>query len=999
MRKTILLLSLILSAQLAVSQRSEQFISPDRLYKEAKTMYDDGNYAGCIDKINQYKKQQATDPVLIREAGFLLAASAYKQGRKDAANVLKDFLDTYPETIHRDEVCFMIGSAHFERQDYNVAIHWFERADIDNISPEDQENYAYRMAFSCLKSDKKEEARRLFGLLRTTGEHYRDAATYYSAYIDYSDGKYNDALPLFNQLRNNREFQPDVSYHIAQSNFIQGRYSQTIKEGTDLLNKYSSHAYNPEINRIVGVSYYKEADYSNAANYLLQYASSGKNPQRNDLYLLGMSYYNQKDYKQAVTYLVKSDPSNDALGQNAYLYLGQSYLNTGDEKNALMAFESASRLDFDPQAKETAMYNYAMLLHKNSFSAFGESVTVLEHFLNTYPKSIYADRVNDCLVDVYLTTKNYDTALRSIEKIKNPGRKILEAKQKIYFYQGTVAFTNVDYPAAVSSLTKAIGMGDYAPGERDQSIYWRAESYYKQDQYDNAIKDYNAYLNTSQAGSNPGALAYYGLGYCYFKKAQYSNARNTFNTYINKEKNHAANSFADAYARLGDCYFDQRLFADAESAYSKSVELQPSLADYAAYQKGYVMGLQKNYKGKVVQMDQLISSYPDSRYAIDALYEKGRAYVMLEDDAAAIQTFEKLLAQYPQSALARKAGVQTGLLYFNRNDLQKSATAYKKVIESYPGTEEARVAAQDLKSVYVDMNNIQEYAEYVNSRGGIERFEVPEQDSLTYLSAEKLFLKGDETQAQAALSKYLQQFPEGSFSVNAHNYLGAIHYNRKDYAGSKSEYEQVISVGNTQFLENALLCVAEIQYNSKDYKDALANYQRLKQVAASKPNEIAALLGIMRSGYHLNDYAEILNAASAVSKESAVAPEVTTESRYYKAKACLGLKETQKALPELMELAKDTRTVHGAEAKYLLAQAYYDTQEPDKAEKEALDYIRKGTPHAYWLARGFILLSDVYVAKDDHFQARQYLESLQHNYKNTDDDIHAMIQERLGKIK
>ncbi len=999
MRKTIISLCLILSAQLAVSQRSGQFMSPSRFYKEAKAMYDDGNYAGCIDKINQYKKQQATDPDLIREADFLLAASAYKQGRKDASNVLKDFLDAYPENMHYDEVCFMIGSTHFEKQDYKVAIYWFEKSNIDNLSLKNQEDYAYRMALSCLKIDKKEEARRLFGILRTTGETYRDAATYYTAYIEYSEGKYNDALTLFNQLRNKKEFQPDVLYYITQSNFIQGRYVQTVKEGVELLNNYSYHEYNTEINRIVGVSYYKESDYSNAAKYLLQYASSGGNLQRNDLYLLGMSYYNLQDYKSAVNYLVKSNPSNDALGQNAYLYLGQSYLNIGDEKNALMAFESASRLNFDTQAKETAMYNYAMLLHKNSVSAFGESVTVLESFLNTYPKSIYSDKVNDCLVDVYLTTKNYDTALRSIEKIKNPGRKILEAKQKIYYYQGTVSFANAEYQAAVSSLTKAIGMGDYAADERDKSIYWRAESYYKQDQFDNAMKDYNAYLRTSQANSGLGTLSHYGLGYCYFKKGQYATAQNEFNNYLNKERDSKTASFADAYARLGDCYFDQRRFGEAESAYSKSVELQPALADYAAYQKAFVMGLQKNYKGKITQMDQLISSYPDSRYVTDAIYEKGRAYVMLENNSAAIQTFEKLISQYPQSTLARKAGVQIGLLYFNQNDLQKSAAAYKQVIESYPGTEEARVAAQDLKSVYVDMNNIQGYADYVKGKGGVDKFEVTEQDSLTYLSAEKLFQKGDEKQAQAALSKYLQQFPEGSFSVNAHNYLGAIYLNQKDYAKSKSEYQQVISAGNTEFLENALLHVSVIYYNSKEYKDALTSYQRLKQTAGSKSNEIAALLGIIRSGYHLNDYAEILNATNAVAKESNVDPEIMIESQYYKAKAYLGLKETQKALPELTALAKDTRTIYGAEAKYLLAQAYYDTKNLDKAEKEVLEYIQKGTPHAYWLARGFVLLSDVYIAKGDNFQAKQYLESLQHNYKNTGDDIHTMIQERLSKIK
>ncbi len=82
------------------------------------------------------------------------------------------------------------------------------------------------------------------------------------------------------------------------------------------------------------------------------------------------------------------------------------------------------------------------------------------------------------------------------------------------------------------------------------------------------------------------------------------------------------------------------------------------------------------------------------------------------------------------------------------------------------------------------------------------------------------------------------------------------------------------------------------------------------------------------------------------------------------------------------ELAKDTRNSYGAEAKYQVAQSLYDAQEYAAAEKELLNYIEQSTPHAYWLARSFVLLSDVYVATGkDLGLARQYLLSLQQNYQ------------------
>ena len=115
-------------------------------------------------------------------------------------------------------------------------------------------------------------------------------------------------------------------------------------------------------------------------------------------------------------------------------------------------------------------------------------------------------------------------------------------------------------------------------------------------------------------------------------------------------------------------------------------------------------------------------------------------------------------------------------------------------------------------------------------------------------------------------------------------------------------------------------------------------------------------------------------------------------------RAYIAQKQANKALADLKELSKDTRTVHGAEAKYLLAQLYYDTNDDKNAEKVLMNFIENGTPHQYWLARGFILLADIYIRQGDDFQARQYLTSLQNNYKG-DDDIAGMIENRLGKLK
>lgn len=998
MKRILIPLCLVVGSHMASGQRSYQFDAPNRLFVEGKELFSLKNYSGCIDKLEAYK-QHSTDADLIQEADYMLVYSAYEQGRPNAVELLKDYLDVYPASRHADEVNFLIGSAHFGQGEYQKAIFWFNESNIDMLSPEQQEAYCFRLAYSLLQIGDMEKARGYFARIEQIGTKYREASTYYVAYIDYATGKYNNALVEFTRLKDLPDYKERSLYYITQIYFIQNKYEKVISEGKELLASYPDSENNSEVYRIMGNAYYHLGNEDQAINMLSKYVSSTDSPLRGDLYILGVCYYNKGNYSSAVNALGRTVRENDALSQNAYLYLGQSYLKLKDKNNARMAFEAAATSSFDKQVKEAAMYNYALLIHETAFTGFGESVTIFEDFLNDFPNSKYADKVNDYLVEVYLTTKNYQAALNSIDKIKHPSTKILEAKQDILFQLGTQAFTNMELDKAVDLFSRAISLGAYNLESRNDAYFWRGESYYRQGEYNKAISDYRTYLNnTRQRNTDMYALAHYNLGYSYFKLKEYGEALNRFRQYVNLESNQQTPAYADAYNRIGDCLFHNRQFAMAEENYTRAAQLQPSAGDYSVYQKGFLLGLQKDYKGKISVMDRLIREFPESQYVDDALFEKGRSYVLLDNNQAAAASFEQLMRDFPQSSLARKAGVQLGLIYFNDNQPEKAADAYKSVISNYPGSEEAKVALQDLKSVYIELNDINSFAAYANSLGGNVRFEVSEQDSLTYLAAEKLFMRGDNEGARRSLTNYLQTFPQGAFSSNANFYLASIAFAKKDLEEAKRLFSLVLESGDTKFREESWARKAEIEYLDKDYAAAMESFKHLQAVAENPENKEAAKLGLMRCAELIGQPQEALLAANDLLKEPKLSPEIMSEARYVRAKAYISLKQENKALADLKEISKDTRMIHGAEAKYLLAQLYYDNKDDKNAETVLMNFIENGTPHQYWLARGFILLADIYIRQGDDFQARQYLTSLQNNYKG-DDEIAAMIEDRLGKLK
>lgn len=999
MKRILIPLCLVLGSHLAAdAQRSYQSGTPEQLFVEGKEMFSLKNYSGCIDKLEAYKSHSA-DADLIQEADYMLVYAAFQQGRPNSDELLKMYLETYPDSRHADVINYLIGSTHFGKGEYEKAIYWLEESNIDMLNAEEQEAYSFRLAYSLLQTGDRKQAYTYFNRIKQVGHTYKDAAAYYVAYIDYADGKYNQALVEFEEMKNRPAYKEQSSYYITQIYFIQNKYKQVVKEGESLLVDYPQSKNKAELYRLVGNSSYHLGNEAKALKMLAQYAAETDAPLRSDLYLLGVCYFNQGDYKNAVNSLGKVVSENDALTQNAYLYLGQSYLKLNDKNNARMAFEAAATASYDKQIQEAAMYNYALLIHETAFTGFGESVTIFEDFLNDFPNSQYADKVNDYLVEVYLTTKNYEAALKSIQKIQHPSVKILDAKQNILFQLGTEAFTNMKLDDAILLFTQAIQMGTYNEEARSDAYFWRGESYYRKGEYENAISDYRTYQNnTKQKGTDMYPLSFYGLGYCYFKQQEYDSALNRFRQYVDVESNHAAASYADAYNRIGDCLFRNRLFAAAEENYSRASQILPSAGDYSFYQKGFVLGLQKDYQGKIKAMDQLISQFPESQYVDDALFEKGRSYVLLNNDASAAQTFQKLIQEYPESSLARKAGIQLGLIYYNANQPEKAAAEYKRVISNYPGSEEAKVALQDLKSVYIDLNDIESYAAYVNSLGGNVHMNVNEQDSLTYIAAEKLFMRGDNEGARRSMQNYLRNYPDGAFSTNANFYLASIAFNLKEYDDALSMFQNVINSGDRKFLEESWARKAEIEYLSNDFAAGLESFKRLNEVAENQDNKEAASLGLMRCALKVGNQKEALNGANLLLKNPKLSPEVANEARYVRAKAYMDMGQESKALADLKLISKDTRTVQGAEAKYLLAQLYYDSNDDKNAEKILEEFAKNGTPHQYWLARGFILWADIYIRKNDPVQARVYLNSLKKNYQG-DDNISEMIESRLAKLK
>jgi len=464
-------------------------------------------------------------------------------------------------------------------------------------------------------------------------------------------------------------------------------------------------------------------------------------------------------------------------------------------------------------------------------------------------------------------------------------------------------------------------------------------------------------------------------------------------------KNEKSKSVADAYNRIGDSYFITRSYWVAIEFYDKAIELGLMDEDYVLFQRGFSFGLLTRPDKKINILESLLEEHSESAYIDDALFEMAKSYVDLQKPDLAIDKYIRVIEEYPSSSYVKKSLVQLGLLNYNKDNNQEALKYYQRAVAEFPGTPEAKNALTGIKNIYVDMNDVDSYFAYVNGLGEFADISLIEQDSLTYISAEKIYMDGNCEQSILQFNDYLTIFPDGSFVLHANFYLSECQIRICISNQALKSYNYVIDKPKNTFTEQALLAAASINYNNKNYKQALVDYQRLDQIAEVNNSLIEARIGQLRTNFLLNDYKKVIEAADKVLHTEKISQEYKREAHYKKGKALFETKNFELALDEFRVISEEVNSSEGAESKYLICKIYFDDRQLDVAEHEIFDFAAQNTSQEYWLAKSFILLADVYLQKEDIFQAKHTLKSIMDNYNpNAKDEIVSIATEKYNSI-
>lgn len=999
--KKLIIFTLLLASLSAFGQKTAYHVDEDSEFKQALELYNKEKYNTAQQLfLKIYKERQGENTALVTLTQYYVAQCAIRLFNADAEFYTNQFIAKNQESPLVNEAYFSLGGYFYTLKKWNDAIETYEKTKWRELSEEKQAEYFFKKGYSHFMKKDNETAKVSFYEIIDKETKYTSPAIYYYSHIHYKEGNNQTALNGFLKLTDDKTFGPIAPYYIVQIYYEQKKYEEISEFVPGIINSITEKRL-AEVSRIAAESFFNLEQFDSTISYYERYMGAVNSPAAGATYQLAYSYYKKGEYEKAISYFEKISIQENELGQNASYYLASCYIENNDKENARKAFASASRSDFDPVIKQDAMFNFAMLTYEIGGDPFNDGIQAFEEFINTYPESKRIDEARRFLIQAYLGARNYKKALASIERLNVKNDELKEAYQRIAFNRGIELFNTEEYVESATMFNNTLKYKGYNSQREARAYFWLGESLYRSGDYTKAIEAFKKFKAAPVAHTvTEYKTVDYNTAYCYYKKEQYSSAVSWFRQFAGSAGDKYAAYKADAQLRLGDCYFMQTSYYQAIDFYQRSIDSDVKTKDYALMQKGICQGLAKKELDKIATLRQLLVGFPNSQYADNAYYEIAQEYLKLQDSGQAIEALGDLYSQFPQSELAGKTLVQLGLLYYNSNNNEQAIKYYKLAVTNFTGSQEAKDALFGLKNIYIDMGRIEDYSAFVDGLSGhVPRLSVNEKDSLSYAAAEKYYMSADCKNAKPAFERYISIYTNGAYLLNASFYKGDCHYQAKEYEDALNAFGYVLAQPQNNFTEQALLGCGRIASGLKNHAKTVEYYKHLADITSSIANKKEAGLEMVKAYYEMEEYE---NAKEAVDRTLGLDNLTDENKRHLKFTKARCLQQTGRdklALEAYKELSGEVLSPQGAESKFRVAELYYKEGNLDEAEKEILAFTSQSTSHEFWMARSFILWSDIFSDRENYFQAIETVQSIIDYYENTNDGILEMAKERKAAIE
>jgi tetratricopeptide (TPR) repeat protein len=979
--KIIITSALVGSAQLASAQHTQVFTSQERFFQDGLELFDRKNYGAAQQAFAKYVSL-IKDGNKTADAQYYYAVSGLYLLHGDAEKLILDFAQSHPAHPKAVLAFYELGLYHFNKKNYEKAIEYLEKVPSDRLADTQLREAEFKLAYAYFAQKDFDKAKVLFDRNKTGEHNYVYASNYYAGYIAYRNGDFAAAKKDLKVAEQNAAYRQVVPFLLTEILYKEGNLNEVITYGGEALAAKPLPQSADEIRLLVADAHFQKEDYKKANQYFKDYAKGKRNLDNTLEYKIGFADYKNGEYESAITFLKNVAPQKDALGQNAAYHLGLSYLKVGNKQFALAAFDQGRKQDYDKSVTEASLLKYGQLNYE--LGNFSEVINSLSEFNKKFPKSRSAGEADDILSESFLNSNNYPEAIKHIEGLSNRSERINRTYQRVSYYQSVNLFNDSRFQEAVALLDKSLEH-PYDNEIKAASYFLKGEAFSIAQRYTDAINSYGAVFKTTNSNKTDYYVkTRYGIGYAYYNTKQYDKALTHFKAYVNDDAVKPSNpNLNDALLRLADTYYIAKDYGQALSLYDKAIAQNAVDKDYAYFQRGVIFGLTGKREEAVESLKTLLNKYPRSQYADEAIYQKALLDFEGSSYATAIAGFTELIENRPSSRLVPNSLQKRGLAYNNLQKPNEAIADFKRVLDQYPTAPVASNALYSLQETMAANNQTEAFEPYL-SRFKSANPQSNAIETIEFEAAKSLYFNEKYGPAIAKLEAYLKTYNNNAYSSDARYFLADSYLRQNDKATALARFKEVVAENKTEYLNRAILRVAELEFENKNYPEAIKFYTRLREVSANRKEQANATLGMMRSYYLTGDFDNTKRLAEELIAQGNATLNAYNAALLHRAKSTYAQGNLDEALKQFAATVASATDVNGAEAQYLTAEALFKQNKYKESVEAANKMTSDFASYDYWVVKSFLLIADNYVAQKENFQARQTLTSIIENSDNAE---------------
>jgi tetratricopeptide (TPR) repeat protein len=984
---------IICFSPLTKAQRTNEYSNAINLFEHAKMLYVKKQYVPAINEFNSYLST-APGPNFTYASKAYIGLARLKLDKQGASRELAKMMRGELNHPLNTEITYELGLYHYNKGKYTRSLKYFEQVEEVDIPKHQREELAFKKGYAYFKNNEFKKAKGQFKKVMNGGGKYAVEANYYFGYQCYILKDYACAFAIFSKIGDKGP--KTMKLYLAQMYYEQEEYEKAF----DIIKNVSLKKRDNEIQLLTGKIHYQLGNMSVAKSHFDKYNGDIKSLRSNEIYQFANANFTVKDYTKSTQYFILIANEDNEIGQAANYQIGVADVSIGQKERALNAFAEAKRKDFDKNISDIAAFNYAKLaaeLQKNA-----TAIRAIKEYLDKYPNSENINAAKSIMADIFLSTKNYKAAIKILEEIGSLNDDAKQVYQELTFHRAEELYLNKQYQDADVFFKKSLKyIKD--PKLEALSYFWRAEIAYKVDDNDGSINLMNRFMsiNDDQVTNKNTTHGYYSMGYNYFKKKNYPKAQNYFAKFKQFEKFSSANKdvYLDNIQRLADCYFLNGQYSPAIDEYNFIIKNDYKNADYAIFQQGMLLGLQDQHLKKINVLKQIPKDFQRSIYVDDALYQTAREYMNIGNYSAAENIFNSIISQHDYSPFLPESYLKLGLISYNQSKDDAALRYYKTVVDRFQNTKESKEALSFIEIIYTNQGNPNAYFEYAKNIAGAG-ITITYQDSVIYQQAMRTYNSENFSGASKELDGYIKKFGDnGAFIIAAHYFKAECDFYTDKEDIALTHYDYVASQSTNTYTNKSLIKLSGTYFYRKEYAKAIDYYARLEPIAASKSTFLKAIMGQMRAHYLQKEYDKAKEKAIQLLPIQAVPTEDLVEANIILGKVQLKDSNLRSARFHFDYVIENSRNEKTAEALFTRSLINFEQEYLDSARADVYRLQDDFSAYEFWVVKGFILLSDIYVKENDLFQAKATLQSIIDNYDKEDDGLLDICSLKLKQIE